>query len=59
MAETLDISTEHCTVERDDAVVIVTMNRPEKKNALSPTMIVGLADAFAYVDDNDDGVPRS
>jgi enoyl-CoA hydratase len=54
MTDTLDISTEHCTVERDDAVVIVTMNRPEKKNALSPTMIVGLADAFAYVDDNDD-----
>jgi enoyl-CoA hydratase len=54
MADILDISTEHCTVERDGAVVIATMNRPEKRNALSPTMIVGLADAFAYVDDNDD-----
>jgi enoyl-CoA hydratase len=51
MPETLPISTEHCTVERDDAVVIITMNRPEKKNALSPAMLVGLADAYTYVDD--------
>jgi enoyl-CoA hydratase len=51
MSETLSISTEHCTVERDDAVVIITMNRPEKKNALSPAMLVGLADAYSYVDD--------
>ena len=52
--ERLDISTEHCIVERDDRVVVITMNRPEKRNALSPTMLVGLADAYAYVDDNDD-----
>ena len=51
MPETLPISTEHCTIERDDAVVIITMNRPEKKNALSPAMLVGLADAYSYVDD--------
>ena len=51
MAETLDISTDDCIVERDGAVVIMTMNRPEKRNALSPTMLVGLADAYAYVDD--------
>jgi len=54
MPETLSISTEDCTIERDDRVVIITMNRPEKKNALSPAMLVGLADAYAYVDDNDD-----
>ena len=54
MAETLDISTDDCLVERDGAVVIITMNRPEKKNALSPTMLVGLADAYSYVDDTDD-----
>jgi len=34
--------------------VIITMNRPEKKNALSPAMLVGLADAYAYVDDTVD-----
>ena len=51
MVETLDISTDDCIVERDGAVVIMTMNRPEKRNALSPTMLVGLADAYAYIDD--------
>lgn len=54
MPETLSISTEHCTIERDGAVVIITMNRPEKKNALSPAMLVGLADAYTYVDDTVD-----
>lgn len=54
MAETLDISTDDCIVERDGPVVIITMNRPEKKNALSPTMLVGLADAYSYVDGTDD-----
>jgi enoyl-CoA hydratase len=51
MADTLDISTDDCIVERDGPVVIITMNRPEKKNALSPSMLVGLADAYTYVDD--------
>jgi enoyl-CoA hydratase len=54
MPETLPISTEHCTVERDGPVVVITMNRPEKRNALSPAMLVGLADAYTYVDDNPD-----
>ncbi len=52
--ERLDISNEDCIVERDGPVVIITMNRPEKKNSLSATMLVGLADAYTYVDDNDD-----
>ncbi|GAA2622802.1 crotonase/enoyl-CoA hydratase family protein [Actinomadura fulvescens] len=47
--ERLPISTEHCTVERDGHVVIVTMNRPEARNALSSAMLVGLADAWAYM----------
>ncbi|WP_030165676.1 crotonase/enoyl-CoA hydratase family protein [Spirillospora albida] len=51
MADLLDISTEHCTVERDGHVVIVTMNRPEARNALSSSMLVGLADAWAYMSD--------
>ena len=32
----------------------MTMNRPEKRNALSAPMLVGLADAYTYIDDNDD-----
>ena len=52
--ETLPFSTENCTIERDGSVVIMTMNRPEKRNALSAPMLVGLADAYTYIDDHDD-----
>ena len=45
--------TEHLTVERDGAVVVLTMNRPEAKNALSPGMLVGMADAWAEIDADD------
>ncbi|GLW61912.1 enoyl-CoA hydratase [Actinomadura rubrobrunea] len=45
----LPISTEHCTVEQDGHVVTVTMNRPEARNALSSAMLVGLAEAWAYI----------
>ena len=51
MPETLPMTTQHCTVERDGAVVILTMNRPEARNALSPDMLVGLADGYEYIDD--------
>ena len=54
MAEILPMSTEHCIVERDGHVVTLTMNRPEARNALSPDMLVGLADGYRYVDDEDD-----
>ncbi|GAB3658576.1 crotonase/enoyl-CoA hydratase family protein [Actinocorallia lasiicapitis] len=49
MPEKLPISTPHCTVEQDGHVVIVTLNRPEAKNALSSDMLVGMADAWAYI----------
>ena len=49
MAERLPISTTHCTVERDGPVVVVTLDRPEARNALSTDMLVGLADAWAYI----------
>jgi enoyl-CoA hydratase len=45
--------TEHLRVERDGAVVVLTMNRPEAKNALSPGMLVGMADAWAEIDGDD------
>ena len=50
VTEILDISTKHCTVERDGAVVILTMNRPEKKNALSGDMLAGLVLGYEYID---------
>ena len=54
MADVLDISTKHCTIERDGAVVILTMNRPEKKNALSGDMLAGLVLGYEYIDDTPD-----
>ena len=48
------ISTEHLTFERDGATAIVTMNRPEAKNALSLPMLVGMKDAWLEIDANDD-----
>ena len=47
-------STEHLTFERDGSTAIVTMNRPEAKNALSLPMLGGMADAWEEVDSNDD-----
>jgi enoyl-CoA hydratase len=49
-----DLSTQHCTVERDDHVVILTMNRPEKRNALSSDMLAGLVLGYEYIDENPD-----
>ena len=47
--ELLPISTPHCRIERDGHVVVVTMDRPEARNALSTDMLVGLAEAWAYI----------
>jgi enoyl-CoA hydratase/carnithine racemase len=49
-----DLSTEHCIVEQDGHVVTMTMNRPEKKNALSGPMLAGLVMAYEYIDATDD-----
>jgi enoyl-CoA hydratase len=46
--------TENLTIERVGATLVVTMNRPEAKNALSPPMLVGMADAWVEADADDD-----
>ena len=51
--ETLDISSTHCTVERDGPVLLVKLNRPEKKNALSPAMLVGMYRAWHRLEEDD------
>jgi enoyl-CoA hydratase len=48
------IGTEHLTYERVGSTAVVTMNRPEAKNALSPSMLIGMADAWVEIDTNDD-----
>jgi enoyl-CoA hydratase len=42
----------HLLVERDKHVVTLTLNRPERKNALSTEMLVRLYDAWVEVDEN-------
>jgi enoyl-CoA hydratase len=54
MAEQLDITTKNCTVEREGHVLIVTLNRPEVKNALTPSMLIGMYKAWRLLDKNDD-----
>jgi len=49
-----DISTEHLTYEQRGHTAIVTMNRPEAKNALSLPMLVGMVDAWYEIDGNDE-----
>ncbi|MEO8695967.1 MAG: enoyl-CoA hydratase-related protein [Acidimicrobiales bacterium] len=41
-------------VERDGPVVVLTMNRPERKNALTIDMIVRMADAWDMIDGDDE-----
>jgi enoyl-CoA hydratase len=46
--------TENLIVERVGHTMVVTMNRPEKKNALSTPMLVGMADAWVEADADDE-----
>jgi len=41
-------------IERDGAVMVVTLNRPHRKNAMTLTMFAQLADAWEEVTANDD-----
>jgi enoyl-CoA hydratase len=41
-----------CLVERDGHVVVVTLNRPERRNALSPEMLCIMADAWREIDED-------
>lgn len=53
MAE-LEISTKNCIVEKEGKVLIVTLNRPEAKNAFSPEMLLGMYKAWRLLDEDDD-----
>ncbi|KOU15558.1 enoyl-CoA hydratase [Streptomyces sp. WM6372] len=45
--------TEHLNVERHGATLVLTMNRPEAKNALSLPLLVGLYDGWLEADADD------
>ncbi|MFC8509653.1 crotonase/enoyl-CoA hydratase family protein [Streptomyces sp. NPDC057411] len=46
-------STEHLSIRREGATLVLTLNRPEAKNALSLPMLVGLYDGWLEADADD------
>ncbi|MFT5695923.1 MAG: enoyl-CoA hydratase [Myxococcota bacterium] len=48
------MNTDHCLVERDGPILLVTLNRPEAKNALSPGMLLGMYNAWRLLDSDDE-----
>ncbi|MEZ5233009.1 MAG: enoyl-CoA hydratase-related protein [Acidimicrobiia bacterium] len=46
-ARTIDTGTDHLTAEIADGVAVLTMNRPERRNALSDGMLAGMQAALA------------
>jgi enoyl-CoA hydratase/carnithine racemase len=52
MSQVSPISHETLIVERDGPVLKVTLNRPEARNALSPTMVRELAEVLQDAHDN-------
>lgn len=44
----------YLTLEIEDSVAVVTISRPEKKNALSPNVLSEIADMFTALDVNED-----
>ena len=55
MANETQTGNVHLKVERDGSVVILTMNNPRRKNALTPEMIALMAQAWDEID-SDDGI---
>ena len=45
---------QHLLVERDGHVLILTMNRPERRNALSPSMMAKMSECWDEVNANPD-----
>lgn len=53
MIEELAISTEHCIIQREGHTMLVTLNRPEAKNAFTAGMLVGMYKAWRLLDSDD------
>ena len=47
-------SAPHLLVDKRDGIAYVTLNRPDKRNAFSPEMLVRLCDAWADIANDTD-----
>lgn len=50
----LSVSTTNCIVERRGKILLVTLARPEAKNALTPAMLIGMYRAWRLLDSDDE-----
>lgn len=50
----LDISTQNCIVEKQGRILVVTLARPEAKNAITPAMLIGMYKAWRLLDSDDE-----
>src|SRR5690242_15702604 len=50
---TLDTGTEDLRAEIDEGVAVITMNRPDRRNAFSPAMLSAMAAVLAQVETDD------
>ena len=50
----IETGTQDLLVRVEDGVAVLTMNRPERRNALSPAMLEALARALEEAEENDD-----
>ncbi len=50
MSRTIETGTEHLSCEVSDGVAVITMNRPERRNAMTDGMLTGLATSLAEVE---------
>ncbi len=55
MAEKVEPVEPHALVEREGKTMVITMNRPHRKNALSGAMLIRMFDAYEEAT-NDDGI---
>ena len=46
------MNTDHAIVEEKGHVMVITLNRPEKRNALSPGMLVTIYEAWRKLDED-------
>jgi 2-(1,2-epoxy-1,2-dihydrophenyl)acetyl-CoA isomerase len=53
MTTEIDTGTQHLLASVDDGVAVVTFNRPERRNAFSPSMVAALGDVLARVEADD------